>query len=316
MSEAADKTLQTDNQFEEPLRRVNFSPGQLLGVEATRDEQEYHRRRLVRHQYWLHGCGTVVGLPVVLESFLNSEGKPSIRIVVRPGYAIDGLGREVLLEEPYCIDLGAWLQTKWNARNQAVTNGSLSWGDLERDGFEDAGGNKGLLQLKITLRYDQANSGLQPVLATALNASTDPVQPSRLKDCALLELLPEKPPSEPSRNYWLGHPPIPEFADLAGSALTKAEQDEIDLANGTERTRLELKARLINALDGTNQGRSAIKTGADTESERQNLARILLARLSIPVDVGKGEWQFDQTTLNNLDRPFVLSAPWLAQWLA
>jgi len=40
----------------------------LLGVEATRDEQDYHRRRLVRHQYWLHGSGTVAGLAVVLEA--------------------------------------------------------------------------------------------------------------------------------------------------------------------------------------------------------------------------------------------------------
>ena len=50
------------------LKRVNYAPGMLLGIEATLAEQDYHRRRATRHGYWLHGAGTVAGLRVSLQS--------------------------------------------------------------------------------------------------------------------------------------------------------------------------------------------------------------------------------------------------------
>ena len=54
MSEMDDlPTLEQDDQLAEPLRRVSYEAGMMLGLEATRDEQAYHRRRLTRHQYWL-----------------------------------------------------------------------------------------------------------------------------------------------------------------------------------------------------------------------------------------------------------------------
>ncbi len=64
MNQTEDASLLPDSQFQEPLARVSYQPGMLLGLEATRAEQDYHRRRLNRHQYWLHGSGTVCGLRV------------------------------------------------------------------------------------------------------------------------------------------------------------------------------------------------------------------------------------------------------------
>ena len=64
MSEPDDKrdtSLASDGRFEEMLKRVNYAPGMLLGIEATLAEQDYHRRRATRHGYWLHGAGTQPG---------------------------------------------------------------------------------------------------------------------------------------------------------------------------------------------------------------------------------------------------------------
>ena len=119
MSEPDDKrdtSLASDSRFGEALRRVNYAPGMLLGIEATRAEQDYHRRRTTRHGYWLHGAGTVAGLRVGLQSRDpgNDTENVRVRLVVSPGIGVDGLGRELSVAEPYCVDLGAWLTVSGN----------------------------------------------------------------------------------------------------------------------------------------------------------------------------------------------------------
>jgi hypothetical protein len=49
----------------------------------------------------LHGYGVVVGLEVGLEE--NPDG--STKIIVSPGYALDGWGREVVVTEPLSVYL-------------------------------------------------------------------------------------------------------------------------------------------------------------------------------------------------------------------
>ena len=80
-----------------------------------------------------------------------------VRLVVSPGIGVDGLGREVSVFEPYCINLAAWLTTQ-----QADED---AWGALIRDGYDDT---TKLLWLKVTMRYQDCPSGLQPVMATAM----------------------------------------------------------------------------------------------------------------------------------------------------
>jgi hypothetical protein len=108
-----DSSLAADGHFDDALRRVSFEPGMLLGIEATRAEQEYHRRRHNRHAYWLHGSGTVVGLRVALdgEDPGDDTTQVKLRLIISPGVGVDGLGRQVSVFEPYCVDLRAWLST-------------------------------------------------------------------------------------------------------------------------------------------------------------------------------------------------------------
>ncbi|APE29736.1 hypothetical protein BOX17_01430 [Halomonas aestuarii] len=287
-------TLKQDDRLAEPLRRVSYEAGMMLGLEATRDEQAYHRRRLTRHQYWLHGHGTLAGLNVSMDpdSHDNDADDVLVRLQVSPGIAIDGLGREVLVHETYCINLRQWLDAQ-------------SEGDL-LEGFD---GDNEQLWLKVSVRQKDCPLARQPVLTRKLNLSTDSVQPSRTADSVQLELIPELPPAPDERFApWASHPPV---ADAAPS-LTAAEQqtlDELELSNPAAAAQLSLHARLLHALDAG--GVATTNLADDLEAG----ARLLLARISIstadPVNLVVNP---QRISINNLVRPFLTTASQLA-WL-
>lgn len=70
--------------------RVNFFDRQFLRVDEFRDEQLYQLGARRRHNIAQHSWGIVAGLEIAQE-----EGA----LVVRPGMAVDGYGRELLLPE-------------------------------------------------------------------------------------------------------------------------------------------------------------------------------------------------------------------------
>jgi hypothetical protein len=285
-------TLEQDARLDDPLRRVAFEAGMLLGLEAVRDEQQYHRRRLNRQQYWLHGYGTLAGMRVGMlpESHPDPDAETRVRLVVWPGIGIDGLGREILVHEAYCIELREWLTA------QSPT--ALA------EGF-DAGA--GRLWLKVCIRHKDCALARQPVLARKLNLGTDAVQPSRHADSVDIELLPELPPPSPADDAyqpWACHGetgPMP--------PLNASEQDTLDSASGAAAAQLRLHARLLHALDGGVATR-------DLAGEFHDGARVLLARVAIEAsDIDAVIVNPNRISINNLVRPFVVSASQLA-WLA
>lgn len=293
-------TLEEDAALDEPLRRVAYEAGMMLGLEATRDEQAYHRKCLNRHQYWLHGSGTLAGMVVALDPASSAGPDPVLtRITVSPGIGIDGLGREVLINESYCIDLGDWLKTQTELQL--------------REGYDEA---ENLLWLKVTVRYQACAVAAQPVLARKLNLSTDAVQPSRNVDSIVLELATELPPAEDDRyRPWPVHDPV---EDALPAALTPAEQDTLTEAGAHDPDagrQLQLHARLLYALQ--EQGVSA-RVAAD---ELEEGARLLLARLAIQItdlntilDAGENDQVVNPNAIsvNNLVRPFLVTASQLA----
>ncbi len=286
-------TLDQDARLNDPLRRVAYEAGMMLGLEAVRDEQQYHRRRLSRQQYWLHGHGTLAGMVVGISpvSHPNPDDTITVRVIVSPGLGIDGLGREILMHEPYCVHLGDWLAAQTTTRLH--------------EGF-DAGA--GLLWLAVKIRHKDCAIARQPVLARKLNLGTDAVQPSRIADSVQLELIPELPPTavdDQRYDPWACHGPV---AD--DPPLTEAEQATLAAADGVRAAQLRLHARLLHALDGG--GVAPRELAADLEEG----ARVLLARISLavsdPADIVVNP---QRISINNLVRPFVVSASQLA-WLA
>lgn len=294
-------TLEEDAELGTSLRRVAYEAGMLLGLEATRDEQAYHRRRLNRHQYWLYGSGTLAGMAVAIDPPTASGTDPVLtRISVSPGLGIDGLGREVQINEAYCVDLGDWLK--------AQTETAL------REGYDETAN---LLWLKVTVRYQECDVAQQPVLARKLNLSTDAVQPSRKADSIVLELTPEIPSTTVDNRFrpWAVHDAIEDATPT--TALTQAEQDMLGAApaGSALEAQLQLSARLLHGLDGASLDAEMV---ADQLEEG---ARLLLARMSIEMtdlntilDADENDQVVNpgDISVNNLLRPFLTTASQLA----
>jgi hypothetical protein len=175
MSDAANALdvaeLATDALFTDTLQRVSFQPGILLGSDALTTEQAYHVRRLNRILRWLNGPGTVFGLRVDVQSPAAGATGDSVRINVGPGYAIDGLGREVMVGQSYSISLRDWLIAQ-NGVSTALSQYYVN----------------NVLYLRLTVRAQTLESQLQPVVAELFDAGLDPVVAARIDDGFALEI--------------------------------------------------------------------------------------------------------------------------------
>lgn len=306
MSDFAEDTddLEADAKFEQPLRRVAYEAGMLLGLEATRDEQAYHRRRLNRQQYWLQGFGTLAGMCVSIDPATAPNNNPMrTRLLVSPGLGIDGLGREVMIREPYGIDLSDWLQAQDATHLYA--------------GYDDP---TNVLHLSVSVRYMEVASGLQPVLARKLNLSTDAVQPSRTLDSIQLELRAELPPAASNLFHpWSAHDPIPDATPAGLTATEVTYLNSVTAGNANQGSQLQLHSRLLHCLD--DKGISA-QVAAD---ELEASAQLLLARIEIDVPdldalmaikEGLPVVNPNLIRVNNLVRPFLMTASQLGYLLA
>jgi hypothetical protein len=89
----------------DPYRSLRVRFGMLLGEEDFTVLGAYHRGKGWLHNAWLHRQGVVWGFGVELDP-LQGE------IRVLPGLALDGLGRELHLDVPMCVGVGAWLDAQ------------------------------------------------------------------------------------------------------------------------------------------------------------------------------------------------------------
>lgn len=285
------KSLETDNNFSAPLKRVSYQAGMLLGVDATQSEQDYHRRRLIRHQYWFHGYGTLLGLAVMLQGDETKENEhdASVTVHVSPGIGIDGLGRELMIHESYCINLSDWFASQ----------------DLTKLALGISRGDDNDLRLIISVRYQDAASGLQPTMATRLNDTTDPVSPSRIKDCILLEI--EASRDDINTQPWLAHELT--LNESQDEKFTELEQAELDKLSTTEKDLLTQQARLVYAL--TKDADAQKQPDLSSKKIAEEVARIPLAELRIrevdDLETLNEKLNLKHISVNNLIRPFIHS---------
>jgi len=79
------------------LERVRFFSRQLLSADDFKQEQDYFREKLRRHNRKLHGWGIVCGAEVRVET--------DTTLTVSPGYALDPHGEEIVIEPECSIDV-------------------------------------------------------------------------------------------------------------------------------------------------------------------------------------------------------------------
>ncbi len=85
----------------DPFTAMQFHFGMLLGVDDLETLDGQPRGKLRLHNAWLHREGVLWGLGV---RFVAERGE----LLVEPGVAVDGAGRELRLEAPSCVGLAAW----------------------------------------------------------------------------------------------------------------------------------------------------------------------------------------------------------------
>lgn len=284
----------TDGDLKTPLERAHYAAGMMLDIDTIRSEQDYHRRRLNRHRYWYAGSGTIAGLAVSLraEAPPNAEDNAPVLIVVGPGAGIDGLGRDIQVSGPHCMDLLEWMLADGRSTESL------------RDGLDETARK---LHLTVSARYADCPGGLRPVLARKLNASTDPVDVASVRDSVELALSPGAVP-EPGTGFWPwaalprpGTDPLEEASDV--------EKNLIGDLGGADRSRAELTARLIYGLRDDS-------TALDSDRDIELIAAIPLAQISIDLHPDNRPFVHpDHVTVNNLVRPMIPTAAQL-EWLA
>jgi hypothetical protein len=182
--------------------RLAYATGMLLDAGDFEDEQLYHRGRLARALAYLHGDGTIVGLRV------DHDAAPETgeRLIVRPGLALDRVGRLVEVPRDACLRLDRWYQSR-------------SPQDLDAAMHEAAGG----VVVDVFVRFVSCPRGKTPAFAAGPFDATDAVQPSRLRDGYQVSLFPR--PEDPQ--------PLPDqdFNAASGRDLTTLRQAVFDKWN-------------------------------------------------------------------------------------
>lgn len=147
--------------------RPYHATGVLLDADDFRDEQSYHRARLARALAYLSGGGTLVGLRAVIEA--DAAGTVHA-LKVRPGLAIDRLGRLIEVPRAWCLRLEPW----WAARTA--------------DELRAAHGAEGVVA-DLFLRFAAVARGRTPAFAQGAFDATDATVPSRLRDAFRFDLV-------------------------------------------------------------------------------------------------------------------------------
>jgi hypothetical protein len=278
--------LATDALFTDTLQRISFQPGILLGSDALTTEQAHNLRRLNRHQRWLIGPGTVFGLRVDVQPPAAGAASDPVQITVRPGYAIDGLGREVMVGGQYAISLRDWL---------TVQNPPSS---------------SGVFHLRVTVRAQAFPNQLQPVVAELFDAGLDPVVPKWVADSFALEISVDSNTADQTADAWsspvaewskpVPPPPVPPPPGAAPAPVIPTPRETAMLAAAQSNPAL---LKVLNQQSSllTRQF-PAYDDSPGAQDRFTDASRLLLARLQVnatpPVTSAS-------VAINNLVRPFV-----------
>lgn len=179
---------------QDPLQRVNYEFGLVLGVDEFVDEQRYFLEKEYQHNRALHGYGTVSGLLVSA-----AENGEDIEIQVDTGIGIDQYGRVFVVRNKQCASLLSWLEEQ-----------ELGSGDR---------------RIYVVARYAECETALVPIAGQPCSSSEQQTAPSRLQDIFEIELVLEPPP-HPARDA------VVNLAEFLSRLRTAPEaEDPGDLGN-------------------------------------------------------------------------------------
>jgi len=162
----------------DPLKRMNYTFGLVLGVEEFQQEQTYFLSKDRSHNRILHGYGTAFGLGVSIDN----SGTPNVEVKVACGMALNPKGQEIHVPRTMCARLNDWL-TKYQSMLQEIY-----------------GAPPLTLSVCVVLCYRECQTDQVPVPGEPCRTQEDAMAPSHIADsfelklCLDSEVLPLSPP--------------------------------------------------------------------------------------------------------------------------
>jgi hypothetical protein len=89
--------------FDSEFKRINFFRGFLTTEKDWNEAEDYHRRKRLLHNAFLHGAGVVPRFMGGLK--VTGRGKGELAVEVAPGFALDGVGQEIMLLNPTILTI-------------------------------------------------------------------------------------------------------------------------------------------------------------------------------------------------------------------
>jgi hypothetical protein len=283
---------------ERGAERPAYATGMLLDAQDFTDEQTYHRGRLARALAFLAGGGTLAGLAV--EHVAGSETQAE-QIRVRPGLAVDRLGRLVELPRSACLRLPRWFE-----REQSLDGGDTlrraAYGDLGRFVSPRMARAATVLPARavvadVYLRFAACKVGLTPSFAAGPFDALNAVSTSRLRDAYELQLVPR----DGLDDDFDGLPQRP-GAPVVGDASADADarRDAVQDA----------------VLDGYPVSGSGELAALPEHPPGMDRSAVFIARVFIPVGEGTPpERSADAPLVDNWSRRFLPPLGLVGQWL-
>lgn len=252
--------------------RLHYAPGVLLDTADFEDEQTYHRAQLGRALTALFGFGTLAGLRVsaVVTAVPGDNTTCSIEVHVKPGLALDRLGRLIEVRREQCLKVEDWLAARDSVGETVEPTRTAE----VKAAVVGAAGARTLL-LDVWLRSLPCAHGRTPAFAAGPFNATDYTVPARLADGfeMSLDLAADKTGATVPVN---GLPPLDERLEEL-----QAETDP------EARRQARIAWSVDNVLDHTwvpPSESSPGQLGKLAEHRSQAMwASVLLARLQVPV---------------------------------
>jgi len=199
--QAASPNLQKLN----PLKRVNYTFGLVLGVEEFVQSDAYFLAKHHLENRMLHGYGTCCGLDVTAQTV------PILRVQVTPGWAINPRGQEIKVPEVMCVQIADWIEANLSALQAWYPSAPSSLG------------------LCVVLCYRECKTDVVPIPGQPCTTLSSSTAPSRIADSFELMLCLDdttSPLSSPITSP-LSSPPDGTPGGLCVFRPTQLEEDSI-----------------------------------------------------------------------------------------
>jgi hypothetical protein len=214
-----------------PFSRNNYFTGKLLTERDFSAEQQYFIDKFRLHHASLHGWGVVGGLKVKPHPIC-----PHLRVVVEPGIAIDGCGREIRVQQEVELELPTSQPSAVAMEDPCPPDLSTQTEQDDETGEQE----ESALTLYIGLRHAEWPTELMPAPFDETAVGLGGNQPNRIREGYDLQILTKEPTSfevvRKEKEKWEGRDPHEIYESVLGHDPGTVDLDCIPLAVITDFT--------------------------------------------------------------------------------